>query len=1134
MEATELFGICRKMAEEGPSAEGNRRLHELLVMCCAEGCRRTGGTFGNLFAQVDYLCRQHGMKDDERREMHTMRRHSNYYDAANDGEWAHDLRALSLLISVVFAESVPGDLRQLLPSQGRPREKGLLINLRYVRCIVQNWDAQTIQASTADGSLVIDYSNTSEGRDFGYLRRLLREGMQLNLLDCHEEKETKTVVPGMVIVEPDFLIDISSIAACFTNYGHHPLLYTVNRLKPKPNTQAVLLGNFAGTALDTIIHSLEYSTITSSILKRSFREQALRFCACDDFDAEKFKRDAATQVKNIEEAVSMLFSLPKEPTRDMTTYNREKALLEPSFVCERLGLQGRVDLMTSDLRLLVEQKSGRNPKIEHQSHDSHGQQLESHYVQLLLYYGILRHNFGRTDKSSDIRLLYSRYPASEGLMSVGYYQQLLREALRLRNQIVATELLIAREGFGRILPHLSVATIYKDVVKDRIFHEYVEPELSELLAPLGCLSPIEHAYFERMMTFVYREQACQKLGSATARLQHSGGAASDLWLMPLSEKMESGNIFLGLRIGELKCSSPYSGFDIVTLTMSEEPSGQENFRRGDMVYLYAYSGQPDVRSSILYKGTLEDFGVTTITVRLTNGQQNPDLLRKKNTQWAVEHASADSGSSGNIRGLYQLMTAQPDRRALLLGQRPPRADESLRLSRSYHPNYDDILLRALQARDYFLLVGPPGTGKTSMALRFLVEEELSGGPKAQLLLMSYTNRAIDEICAMLTDAGLPYLRIGGEASCDPRFRDHLLEAKLADVGKLDDIKKLIVGTPIIVGTTSTLQSRQEVFALKHFGLCIVDEASQILEPSLVGLLSSEHIDRFILIGDHKQLPAVVQQSADDASVAEQCLRDVCIDDCRQSLFERLLRWERRCGRTQFIGTLRFQGRMHPDVAMFPSVSFYAHEQLQAVPLLHQKATTLGYDLPAEDQLDELLQSRRVMFFDVGDETHGANKANEANTAHKPHNDKSNPAEARLVADLLRRIHRFYGERFKAEQTVGVIVPYRNQIAAIRQAIATLDIPELLQVSIDTVERYQGSQRDVIIFSFTVTHDYQLDFLAANTFTDADGQEVDRKLNVALTRARCQMLMVGRAHVLRHNSLFCQLINQYAVPVHLED
>lgn len=70
-------------------------------------------------------------------------------------------------------------------------------------------------------------------------------------------------------------------------------------------------------------------------------------------------------------------------------------LLEPSFVCERLGLQGRVDLMTADMSLLVEQKSGKNMKIEYQSHDSSGRQREDHYVQLLLYYGILRYNFGK-------------------------------------------------------------------------------------------------------------------------------------------------------------------------------------------------------------------------------------------------------------------------------------------------------------------------------------------------------------------------------------------------------------------------------------------------------------------------------------------------------------------------------------------------------------------------------------------------------------------------------------------------------------------------------------------------------------------------------------------------------------------
>ena len=377
---------------------------------------------------------------------------------------------------------------------------------------------------------------------------------------------------------------------------------------------------------------------------------------------------------------------------------------------------------------------------------------------------------------------------------------------------------------------------------------------------------------------------------------------------------------------------------------------------------------------------------------------------------------------------------------------------------------------------------------------------------------------------MLTDAGFSYLRIGNESACDPRFRDHLLEAALQPDDKLDDIRQRIQQTPIIVGTTSTMQSRQEIFQLKHFSLCIVDEASQILEPSIIGLLSSDQIDRFVLIGDHKQLPAVVAQPEEQARVSDPQLQQLCIDDCRQSLFERLLRWEQRCHRTQFIGTLHHQGRMHPDVASFPATTFYAEERLSVVPLPHQQATTLGYDLPAQDPTDQLLKEQRVVFFDV----EGGNEAHEAHEPSSSFSDKVNVAEARVVADLLRRIRRFYGDRFSAEKTVGVIVPYRNQIAAIRQEIARLGLPDLLGVSIDTVERYQGSQRDVIIYSFTITHAYQLDFLTANTFVDGGGRAIDRKLNVALTRARCQLLMTGCARVLSSNPLFRQLIGRYRV------
>jgi superfamily I DNA and/or RNA helicase len=152
----------------------------------------------------------------------------------------------------------------------------------------------------------------------------------------------------------------------------------------------------------------------------------------------------------------------------------------------------------------------------------------------------------------------------------------------------------------------------------------------------------------------------------------------------------------------------------------------------------------------------------------------------------------------------------------------------------------------------------------------------------------------------------------------------------------------------------------------------------------------------------------------------------------------------------------------------------------------------------------------------------------SSTPQPPTSDKVNAAEARIVADWLRRIYRQYGaDRFDSNKTVGVIVPYRNQIGMIRREIEQLGIPALQQVSVDTVERYQGSQRDVIIYSFTVQHRYQLDFLTANCFEE-NGRTIDRKLNVALTRARKQLLITGCAAVLQHNPLFAEFIRRYGL------
>ena len=1099
-----------------PSEAQARIMHETLVIACYEGLKETKHGFGNLSSQVEALCKLHHIAPKDVVAIHKMRRHSNSAAPILPDDIAYDCRALALFVSAVFQEAIPDMLVGKLPTHGRITENIQIANYRYIRCIVREWDEQTIQVAvinqdSSEELLTVDYMNTAEYVDFSYLRSLLREGMQLNLLDCTVTR--KKVVPRLIVVEPDYLVDISSIANCFESYGHHPLLFTVKRMGERPNNKHIVLGNFAGSALDDIInHPTDYTI--KDTFRSNFREKALDFATCPDFNAVEFKRAAEQQVTNIQEIVNELFQ----------SFEREKAILEPSFVCERLGLQGRIDLMTTDLKLLVEQKSGKNIFIERQYKNPHGSlHVEKHYVQLLLYYGILQYNFQLNPKDAHIELMYSKYPLPNGLLEVEPLQKLIREAIKFRNQAVATEYWMAENGFHRLLPLLTPQVLNVEKQNDAFYQRYLLPQLTEVLAPLHRLSELERAYFTRMMTFVIKEQLVSKVGAQ----EGVGNSNADLWNMPLAEKKDTGNIYTGLTITDKSCSSSFNGYDTITLNVPQQGIDfLPNFRRGDMIYLYAYkkNEEPDVRKSILFKGSLQEIHTSSIVVHLNDGQQNPNLIAGE--CFALEHAGSDIGGTSAIRSLYTFITSDVERRQLLLGQRAPRADKSLVLSRSYHPDYDEIILKAKQAQDYFLLIGPPGTGKTSQALQYLVREQLAEKPKDQwskvngqssILLLAYTNRAVDEICNMLSEHKLDYIRIGNEYSCDPKYSDHLLQEVLDENTTLNSIKSTLSEAQIIVATTSTMNSRSALFNIKHFDLVIIDEASQILEPNIVGILTARQeegraIDRFILVGDHKQLPAVVQQQGSlEMEGSDKRLDSIHLSSCANSLFERLVLTERAAGRTDFIGTLHKQGRMHPDIADFANRKFYAKEQLECVPLAHQLETELSYNEESEDALDNMLKAHRMIFIP-------SMPCKQLNISEKVNTD-----EARIIADLLRRLFRQMNKDFDPQKSVGVIVPYRNQIAMIRKEIERLEIPALEGISIDTVERYQGSQRDVILYSFTIQSRYQLDFLTANTFYE-EGQPIDRKLNVAITRARKQLILTGNESTLRQNQLFAELID----------
>ncbi|MCB0551741.1 MAG: AAA family ATPase, partial [Phaeodactylibacter sp.] len=152
------------------------------------------------------------------------------------------------------------------------------------------------------------------------------------------------------------------------------------------------------------------------------------------------------------------------------------------------------------------------------------------------------------------------------------------------------------------------------------------------------------------------------------------------------------------------------------------------------------------------------------------------------------------------------------------------------------PEQQDIFQKALSAEDYFLLWGPPGTGKTSMMLKYLVAYLLDN-TEENLLLLAYTNRAVDEICEAIEsirqDIRRHYLRIGSRYSTDPRFRSQLLGSKIEKAQTRQEIKDVIGNHRIFVGTVASIVSKPELLQLKHFHRVIIDEASQILEPLLV-------------------------------------------------------------------------------------------------------------------------------------------------------------------------------------------------------------------------------------------------------------------------------------------------------------
>ena len=1113
-----LLAVCK--AGEDELTVGYKQMRDLLERICRAQMQSGSLQMTDLSARISFIAAKTGLSVGEQNRLHTFRLTSNQILnrrlEPNRENLLRDVKTLAFLVRKLSGENIPDELYRLLPRADATylvappaRER-----VRRMRVCFQYADEQYLYVTPLDEvserPYLVRYNIPQINEEFAETCKLLWQYAQMNLLDVAID-EAGILTPSFIVLEPDYLIDISSLAECFRDYGHHPGNYFLSRMQPIENARPLLLGNIANLFLDEWIHEPNEDIDYRTCMQKAFRRYPIELAACPDLrDREKerqFFDDCKLHFEHIRETVNDTFHT--------AGYELDKtdAVLEPSYICEALGLQGRLDYMQRDMSSFIEMKSG---KADEYAIRGKVEPKENNKVQMLLYQAVLQYSMGMDHRKVKAYLLYTRYPL---LYPSRPSWAMVRRVIDLRNRIVADEYAIQLhnnpEYTARKLEEINASTLNERGLRGRFWETYLRPPIDRFQEKLQRLSAIEKSYFYAVYNFLTKELYTSKSGDVD--YEGRTGAAS-LWLSTLAEKCEAGEIIYNLRIRENHAADEHKAYLLLVRSDFEEKELPEtvadndiqnvlpNFRQGDAIILYERNcGTDNVTNKMVFKGNIEHLTDYEISIRLRATQQNPSVL-PADSLYAIEHDTMDTTFRSMYQGLYAYLSATQERRDLLLAQRPPKFDESLdSLVSQAKDDFTRVALKAQAAQDYFLLIGPPGTGKTSCALKKMVET-FHADKGAQILLLSYTNRAVDEICKSLASIrpAVDFIRVGSELSCDETYRTHLIENELASCNRRSEVYERIRSCRIIVGTVAAISGKPELFRLKHFNVAIIDEATQILEPQLLGILCARGeeggnaIDKFILIGDHKQLPAVVLQSSEQSAIYEESLMSIGLTNLKDSLFERLYR---NCTARQSSLTshpsydmLCRQGRMHPEVALFANRAFYGG-RLIPVGLPHQ--------------LEDSDTVCRLAFYPSIPEKTGTST-------------KINHSEARIVADLVARIYEDCRIDFDEARTLGIITPYRSQIALIKKEIAALGIPALNRIMVDTVERFQGSERDVIIYSCCINSYFQLKFVS--NLTEEDGTLIDRKLNVALTRARKQMFVTGVPKYLKSNPLYESLLN----------
>lgn len=554
----------------------------------------------------------------------------------------------------------------------------------------------------------------------------------------------------------------------------------------------------------------------------------------------------------------------------------------------------------------------------------------------------------------------------------------------------------------------------------------------------------------------------------------------------------------------------------VEVTRTETEETEYSFEYGRPVCFFRISADRQIRY-FNFSAVISYVQDNKMVVVLPGPQVLPELV--VTGELGVQLYFDDTSYKTMFAALREVAEAKGNRtarlREVLLGKAPALRRETGPVRFPWlNVSQEKAVNQVLCAKEVAVVHGPPGTGKTTTLVEAVYE---TLHRENQVMVSAQSNTAVDWIAEKLVDRGIPVLRIGNPTRVNDKMLAFTYERRFeahSDYPELWQIRKTIremtgrlrksgredrerlhnqltklrvraTGLEIRIDTELFTEARviactlvgaaSRVLERKRFSSLFIDEAAQAIEAAC--WIAISRADRVILAGDHCQLPPTIK----------------CIEAARGGLGRTLLE-KVVLHKPETVSLLKIQYRMHEDIMRFPSRWFY-HDELEAAPEVKYRGI-LDFDTPVSwiDTSELDLQEKAV--------AEGTGRLN--------------TGEAELLVRELKNYMERIGIRRILEEHIdfGVISPYRAQVHYLRHLLKKEPFfrPCRRLITVHTVDGFQGQERDVIMISLVRANEKgQIGFLRDL-----------RRMNVAITRARMKLLILGEAVTLTRHPFYREL------------